>query len=70
MLGYGAIAPSYSPSPELPERLGQLGLSTAVVGKNHFGWDRKLQKPSALAKGHSDLASWPLLALAAWECFT
>ncbi|CAK9099558.1 Arylsulfatase (Cys-type sulfatase) [Durusdinium trenchii] len=45
MLGYGAIAPSYSPSPELPERLGQLGLSTAVVGKNHFGWDRKLQKP-------------------------
>ena len=37
MLGYGEVAGRYLL--ELPQRLRELQMETAVVGKNHFGWN-------------------------------
>lgn len=42
MLGYGEIAPKYKR--ELPRELAAAGYKTAVIGKNHFGWDKKSNK--------------------------
>ncbi|CAJ1399204.1 unnamed protein product [Effrenium voratum] len=47
MLGYGAVAPRY----EL-EMARALEQHSAVVGKNHFGWDRRTQSPKAHGYQH------------------
>mmetsp|Transcript_123280 Transcript_123280/g.348352 ORF Transcript_123280/g.348352 Transcript_123280/m.348352 type:complete len:528 (+) Transcript_123280:129-1712(+) len=46
MLGYNvAVAPHYPR--ELPVMMAASGLMTAVVGKDHFGWDAKTNRPVA-----------------------
>ena len=44
MLGYGDIA-KYYPQGEYPELLSKAGYSLHVIGKNHFGWDKRLNQP-------------------------
>lgn len=46
MLGYtDAVAPKYPF--EMPKLMAAAGLSTAIVGKNHFGWNQKEDQPNA-----------------------
>jgi len=51
MLGYGAVADKYPV--ELAETLASAGYRTAIIGKNHFGWNQTTT--NGIAHGYNNL---------------